>query len=178
MQQPAVLEAAGSTATWGGDDAPPGLESRPHGVINGCNYPRGFAYPCRLAGKAISRTIGCVYLRTVVRSLSTPEPDAIRQPRGGLFWWPWFVLVLILYLPWRRIDRMIAGKASVAPFIGSARINAHRSTSRGRRIAPIGRSARSCLYRLAGCGTAPRQAAPPGVRLSGRGRARRQAAVS
>jgi hypothetical protein len=29
----------------------------------------------------------------------------------GLFWWPWAILVLVLYLPWRSIDRLITSAA-------------------------------------------------------------------
>jgi hypothetical protein len=39
----------------------------------------------------------------------------------GLFWWPWALLVLILYMPWRWIDRQLsAGKALGPPLKGGA----------------------------------------------------------
>jgi hypothetical protein len=33
----------------------------------------------------------------------------------GLFWWPWALLVLVLYLPWRWIDRLMGPGAALAP---------------------------------------------------------------
>ena len=45
----------------------------------------------------------------------------------GLFWWPWGVLVLILYLPWPSIDRLAAGgRQRHVSFDGSPRIRRHR----------------------------------------------------
>jgi hypothetical protein len=40
----------------------------------------------------------------------------------GLFWWPWALLVLVLYLPWRWIDRLMGSGAVLAP----TRWRAHR----------------------------------------------------
>lgn len=31
----------------------------------------------------------------------------------GLFWWPWAILVLILYIPWRMLDRFLARRAAM-----------------------------------------------------------------
>jgi Vitamin K-dependent gamma-carboxylase len=47
----------------------------------------------------------------------------------GHFWWPWALLVLILYLPWRWIDRRIAGVALPrrAEFPDTPRGQFHRS---------------------------------------------------
>lgn len=46
----------------------------------------------------------------------------------GLFWWPWAVLVVILYLPWPTIDRLITrGRAAVAPFGGTPQIDRQRT---------------------------------------------------
>jgi hypothetical protein len=45
----------------------------------------------------------------------------------GLFWWPWAVLVLMLYFPWPLIDKAIArGRAVIVPFSGSGRVARHR----------------------------------------------------
>lgn len=43
----------------------------------------------------------------------------------GLFWWPWAVLVLMLYFPWRTLDKYIAPNAPILAFSG-AHQDAHR----------------------------------------------------
>jgi predicted DCC family thiol-disulfide oxidoreductase YuxK len=34
----------------------------------------------------------------------------------GLFWWPWAILVLVLYLPWESIDRLISKGGTTTAF--------------------------------------------------------------
>ncbi len=43
----------------------------------------------------------------------------------GLFWWPWAVLVLMLYFPWRTLDKYIAPNAPILAFSGEHQ-DAHR----------------------------------------------------
>jgi hypothetical protein len=46
----------------------------------------------------------------------------------GLFWWPWFVLVLVLYCPWPTIDRILRPRRVVVPsFVGSPSLERHRA---------------------------------------------------
>jgi hypothetical protein len=46
----------------------------------------------------------------------------------GLFWWPWAILVIILYLPWPTIDRLVSrGQAAMASFGGTAQTNRQRT---------------------------------------------------
>jgi hypothetical protein len=45
----------------------------------------------------------------------------------GLFWWPWAILVLMLYLPWPTIDRLVAGRQpGWAPFGGTPQVDRQR----------------------------------------------------
>lgn len=45
----------------------------------------------------------------------------------GHFWWAWVILVMMLYVPWKLIDRLVTpGKPVVLSFAGSARLSRHR----------------------------------------------------
>jgi hypothetical protein len=45
----------------------------------------------------------------------------------GLFWWPWALLVLMLYVPWRWIDRRLTGGTAIRVGFGSRRMERQRA---------------------------------------------------